>query len=247
MSIRSPDEIVSIHVIVKPPAHEPFEKKFSRVGHIFILQIGSGENCQIRDACLANFHTSIEVQMLAAYVTNIDNVVGTLINGQRLHGRITLRDGDEIRCGDLVIDIKFGYPMLDGENSAGKPSGKCCPKCREFWERRPSSCTSRPHWITHVNHLNNERGQLKGKAVKAERERVRLNDRIDEIEKECMRLNRILSEKCNGCGEIEKLSYCKTCIENRDAAIERLDEAYKDAFSRINRGPSEGEENDSPE
>lgn len=167
MSIRPPDEIISICATIKPPAYEAFEKKFTRVGHIYILQIGSGENCQIRNECLANLHASIEAQKLAAYITNYDRVRGTLVNGRRIHDRTTLRSGDEIRCGDMAIDITFEHPLLEGEAPKEKSKDELCPACREPWTRRPTECKSQPHWTAYVDHL--------------ERERTRLTKQVDEL------------------------------------------------------------------
>lgn len=207
---RPSDEIISIHAIVKPLTRETYEATLPRVGDVHILQIGSGENCEIRDECLAHFHASIEVQKFAVYITNHDSsAVGTFLNGVCVRGRATLRNGDEIRCGELIIDISFEHPVLDDEVLEEAPKkDDLCPKCREPWTRNPPPCTSQSHWSAYVHHLEKEKELLKESVVRIEKSRDELLAR--------------LSEPCSGCGGDEGLTYCKLCIEKRDARIAQL-------------------------
>ncbi len=155
MSIRPSDEIVLIHAVINSPMGGQTEMRIPRVGHVFILDIGSGENCKICHESLANFHASIELYQFSAYIINHDAVNGTLINGLRIHDRTKLRSGDELICGELTIDIVLENPNLDGKGLKLKRKTEYCIRCHEPWVQNPlrSGCLTYPHWEAYVNYL----------------------------------------------------------------------------------------------
>lgn len=222
MTIRPPDEIVCIRAIVRVPTREPYSVEFPRVGHIFVLQVGSGENCMLRDECLANLHTSIELHKFDAFVTNYDRVMGTILNGRRLHDRTKLHTGDELRCGDMTLEISFGHPVLEGQETEPDPKDELCATCQEPWTRRPGGCAAQPHWAAYANFLESERASFRGK--------------LEEAEKACEELRQRIVEKCASCNRKDsKLIYCQACTEVLNEKIGQLDEAYTAALSHINR------------
>lgn len=222
MTIRPPDEIVSIRGIVRVPTSEPYSVEFPRAGHIFVLQIGSGENCMLRDECLANLHASIELHKFAAYVTNYDRVMGTLLNGQRLHDRTKLHTGDELKCGEMTLEISFGHPVLEGQDIKQDPKDELCPTCRESWTRRPGNCAAQPHWAAYANFLESERASFRGK--------------FEEAEKACEEMRQRVAEKCASCNRKDsKLIYCQACTEKMSEKLGQLEEAYAAARSHISR------------
>ena len=189
--MRPPDEIIAIETTIQVPGGDPTKERFLRSGHIYVLQIGSGENCQVRNECLANLHASIEVHEQSAYITNHDRVAGTVVNGQRIHDRVKVRHGDEVKCGDVTLDISFVHPNLNGATvSPLSPETNAyhCNGCGGEWELHPNECTNRAHWDTYVGELGKglvEKRRIEGeKNVEIEGLRVqiaRLNEEVEAL------------------------------------------------------------------
>ncbi len=193
--MRPPDEIIAIETTIQIPGGDPSKKKFERTGHIYVLQIGSGENCQVRNECLANLHASIEVHEQSAYITNHDRVAGTVVNGQRIHDRVKVRHGDEIKCGDVMLDIGFLHPVVGGK-TALPPSSETknayhCNGCGGEWALHPNKCTNRAHWDTYVGLLG--KGLVEGQRIEGEK-----NVEIEGLTVQIARLNKELEvQKAN--------------------------------------------------
>ncbi len=203
---RLQDEIRGVELLVRGPGKEPSHMRCPRVGHIFILQVGSGPNCQIKDECLANLHASIELHKFSAYIDNHDRVHGTLVNGERVHGRTNLRSGDEVSCGGLVLQIKFIHPSLEGEKFVGDVES-ICPECKEPFKKMPT-CNSLGHWETYAKIAERDRADL----------RLEVKTLKDEFQKVSVRIG----EKCKACGRKDvRLECCALCFGLEEEEIEK--------------------------
>ena len=214
--MRPPDEIVAIETIIQVPGSDPTKETFQRAGHIYVLQIGSGENCQVRNECLANLHASIEVHKQSAYITNYDRVMGTVVNGQRIHDRIKVRHGDEVKCGDVMLELGFLHPNIEGEKalpSDPKVKGPYqCNGCGIEWALHPKGCTNRAHWDSYTGKL--------GEMIVEERRRG--GEKDVEIE-----------------GLTVQIARLKKDVEDKEAEVEMMGETAAVAGEEIEAGMTE--------
>lgn len=199
--VRPQEEITEIRLRVRSPIAGVSHLKFLRAGHIFILNIGSGPNCMVRDECLANMHASIELHKFSAYVAAHDGSVGVILNGDRVHGRANLREGDEIKCGGLEMQISFGHPGIEGK---GERSGDSfCSFCREPWGRRPS-CKDLTHWAAYTELVERDRANLRAQV-----------EGLKKLEGEL----EVRGDRCHRCGRKDvRLVCCQGCLEGSDGA-----------------------------
>lgn len=206
--VRPEEEITEIRLRVRSPMGPVSHLKFPRAGHIFILNIGSGPNCMVRDECLANMHASIELQKFSAYVAAHDSTAGVIVNGDRVHGKASLREGDEVRCGDLLMHVYFGHPGIEAK---GKRSDEeFCPTCRAPWGARPS-CKEHSHWVAYTEIIERDRADLRVLLVPLEAMKKELDMRGD---------------RCRRCGRKDvRLIWCQGCLENLDGRLGRSDDS----------------------
>ena len=69
--------------------------------------VGKGKECQLtlEDPELEERHASIRVKDDKIYITDLDTVTGTLVNGAAVT-RTDLHDGDEIKIGSIMVKFK---------------------------------------------------------------------------------------------------------------------------------------------
>lgn len=206
---RPQEEITEIQLRVRSSLGEVSHLKFPRSGHIFILNVGSGPNCMVRDECLANSHASIELFEFSAFIVAHDATAGVILNGDRVHGKASLKDGDEIKCGGLQMQVQFGHPGMVGKLERAKEDDFCAT-CREPWARRPSSCKDLAHWSAYTEFI--------------EMDRAHLQQRVEELSHLETQLQ-VRGDRCHQCGRKDvRLVRCQTCLENSDER-RRLGEA----------------------
>ncbi|MFN7974836.1 MAG: FHA domain-containing protein [Acidobacteriota bacterium] len=82
--------------------------------------IGRDPECDIPvdHASLSRKHAKVLVSEGSCLITDLGSRNGTFVNGSRIHGEAPLKDGDEVRCGNIA----FSYQ--DGTGAAASASGE---------------------------------------------------------------------------------------------------------------------------
>jgi two-component system cell cycle response regulator len=77
-----------------------------------LLQIGRGEDCEIRisDHSVSRKHARVEPMVEGVNVTDLGSTNGTFVNDRMIQGTVPLRDGDYLRVGNCI------YRFLAGGN-----------------------------------------------------------------------------------------------------------------------------------
>lgn len=73
------------------------------------LVVGRSENADLSvadDSYLSNVHARIWINTGAALLEDLGSTNGTLVNGERITGVVTLRPGDRIQMGSLVVEAE---------------------------------------------------------------------------------------------------------------------------------------------
>jgi DNA-binding winged helix-turn-helix (wHTH) protein len=94
------------------------------------IQLREGENLigripeallYINSAQVSRRHARIIVGKSEAYIEDLDSKNGTSVNGRRVHGRVSLEDGDRVFLGDAIVAIQFiaagGFTQTDPPDS----------------------------------------------------------------------------------------------------------------------------------
>jgi pSer/pThr/pTyr-binding forkhead associated (FHA) protein len=71
--------------------------------------IGRGEDCQLRpqSSLVSRRHCAIHVDVGSADVEDLGSTNGTLLNGEKLVGRHSLKSGDHIKVGLLELEVQL--------------------------------------------------------------------------------------------------------------------------------------------
>jgi len=131
-----------------------------------VVTVGRGEGCMIRPASrrVSSYHCVITQLPLSLHIEDKNSTNGTFVNDERIQDTTELRDGDQVRFGDVSLNVNL-YACLEGDaddvklvagviltdtlhNLPSVPAGKTLAfdesedvdllqeKLREAWERR---------------------------------------------------------------------------------------------------------------
>jgi predicted component of type VI protein secretion system len=108
-----------------------------------ITLIGRGEDCQITlfDASVSRQHARIIVDDRCAIIDDMRSRNGSRVNGRRINGPTTLREGDRIRIGtqELVFGIAYETSHVQKRNTG---SICFCESCKSAYAQEMNAC---PH------------------------------------------------------------------------------------------------------
>ena len=112
------------------------------------IKVGRGPDCFIclDDPGVSRVHFRITVGD-GVTIEDLESKNGTRVNGERIRGRRSLAEGDEIAVGQRVFVVGFGSPVAEPEEEATPPEarqgatlpgvgaaqvdlGERCPRCR---------------------------------------------------------------------------------------------------------------------
>lgn len=88
---------------------EPREERGHRFTLSSVLTIGRDDDCDIAmpaDTFMSGRHARIEVRPGGAVVVDTNSTNGVFVNGKRVQGERTLRDGDRIQAGNTVLETR---------------------------------------------------------------------------------------------------------------------------------------------
>ena len=88
---------------------EPREERGHRFTLADVLTIGRDEDCDIAmpsDTFMSGRHARIEVRPGGAAVVDTNSTNGVFVNGKRVQGERSLRDGDRIQAGNTVLETR---------------------------------------------------------------------------------------------------------------------------------------------
>jgi pSer/pThr/pTyr-binding forkhead associated (FHA) protein len=71
------------------------------------IRIGRSRECQIflQDAEVSRHHATVWVEGEALYIKDENSSNGTFVNKEQIEGDVILKDGDEIKIGNMVIKV----------------------------------------------------------------------------------------------------------------------------------------------
>ena len=108
-----------------------------------ITLIGRGDDCQITlfDASVSRQHARIIVDDRCAILDDLRSRNGSRVNGRRIHGPTTLREGDRIRIGtqELVLGVAYETSHVQKRNTG---SICFCESCNAAYAQEMNGC---PH------------------------------------------------------------------------------------------------------
>lgn len=88
---------------------EPREERGHRFTLADVLTIGRDEDCDIAmpaDTFMSGRHARIEVRPGGAAIVDTNSTNGVFVNGKRVQGERSLRDGDRIQAGNTVLETR---------------------------------------------------------------------------------------------------------------------------------------------
>lgn len=90
--------------------------------------IGRDPDCDIPvdHASLSRKHAKVLVSEGSCLITDLGSRNGTFVNGTRIHGEAPIKDGDEVRCGNIAFKYEDGAassPAGSGEGFRAKKEG----------------------------------------------------------------------------------------------------------------------------
>ncbi|MFM9132849.1 MAG: FHA domain-containing protein [Actinomycetota bacterium] len=88
---------------------EPREERGHRFTLSSVLTIGRDDDCDIAmpaDTFMSGHHARIEVRPGGAAVVDTNSTNGVFVNGKRVQGVRSLRDGDRIQAGNTVLETR---------------------------------------------------------------------------------------------------------------------------------------------
>lgn len=97
---------------------KPAGKEIPLLGSQFL--IGRDQRCNLRpnSDLVSKLHCAFELVDQAVTVRDLGSTNGTFVNGKRVEGRVTLKDGDLVKVGPLVFAAKV---VLEKPAAAAAP------------------------------------------------------------------------------------------------------------------------------
>ena len=79
--------------------------------------IGRGEDCQLRpdNELVSRHHCVFSVDEFSVRIRDLGSTNGTIVNGEQVHGHVSLNHGDRVTVGTLELEVSIGQPALVGD------------------------------------------------------------------------------------------------------------------------------------
>ena len=95
-----------------------------RVADEFVVGRGGGSDVVLADPTVSRRHACVSPEGATAVVEDLGSSNGTFVNGERVEDPSRAAEGDEIRIGDSVLEVRIGpteTQTLPGDTTEVRP------------------------------------------------------------------------------------------------------------------------------